>query len=1528
MSAPTSKPRWRTPAAATIAPWRLSRPRRHRYALLALLLALVGGVFGLAAWWAPRPRPLFIPLWITEYPSPLGNNWPARQDRQSLLAGNYFARPMLTAPGIDQRLLRRTLNELPKRREDLVIYLSAYALTNEQGQIEFLAAGAEPESREARIPLREVLTALEQCPARGKLLILDLFWPIASPATGVMANDASARLAGELAAVPDPTRIVLTSCGPGEVAGASPVLGRSVFGHYVELGLRGYADISSPTSDGRVTALELGRFVQARVSRWARENAIRPQTPQLLGQGVDFSLLIIEHGMPREPVAFQPVVDFPPALVEGWRLRDAWAKGNLLELTGLIHQLERELLGEEARLTYGGSAAEAATNATAITSRSNSARLQLTQNLAAPPPRTLFEAAQMGTPLDATLLAQVRQAATQWGQAIPSQPIEKQPAAEAELLKTFATQHAATPATSLALAVFVAAASDPQLSPAACRFYDSLISGVAPQPQYVETFLLRNLAKLPANNPTTPEPALRLLLRSTQQLATASTRPRTLPWCLPELNSAAQNQYEGTYLYLAEGYARRESAEQQLQQASDQFDEIRELQQILDDALQASDLALLELPSWSRLLVHRPEWLATWLANAESASQVLAALAPHSGAADSAARSVAGERVSRVSMALALQRQVLHEPISVDNLTQLAERLTSPDVVLDDLALAQELLETPLLDASTRGKLWSLQRSAGQRTAAHTLEVDVAAQLIYPGDVPANDFGAGLHSEQEAERHRQQICAALERLAGLSPPGAEHSPPSPASKTEHVAPLVPALNAALAEPGRGDLPQARVAAVRSGLVAALAAEPTQSPGYLAWRTALRGQWAWRAKRFWYAEADRQNPAFSGDAARQYARAAQVRLEPQGVEFLGSSQIAGLTLETPSVAVSVPWHQTAGGAATQPVCQVLSPCDAVEASAPSDGAQGQPFKFDVQLALDRLADLSNVRGVLVRLRAGDQTYHQPLTIEGLEQLEHFAVVLSTNSKAPTPALESLRVRPTGLDQTFYFYVTNPRYEPREVLFELEAGASYSSKQLIGPRATALVMLTGLPKPEQSLLPGAELSLSVRDPATGKLLGCRRVAIEVQAPREYLSVAGALYVPGPIDANRLSVTVAAPAPLVPPAKVALTLPAERIPGFAGVSGGALRAVVANSAPVTLTASGLRLSPVGNDNGYFYLDVDECPRAFIYATTFARSGQPTTPIEELRPSVRLDAPSVALAASNFEFGTEADNAPAGATLDVSICQSQGDTLTVERHLALPNARNRQTLVSPSGPNGGILVRATMHDWRPTLDASGLVGHRYLRIRMLNSESRELASAVQPITFDDQPPQGLQFVQAGPNAISGSKINVSAACWQGLTAVTDAKFFLSAPVEGKLPAGAVPVDGKPVGVGSTQWSTTLALPEKLTGPLPITVQFTNQIGLSSLATTTIQVHEPIDTSIGRIAGVVNEGPLPQAGLQVQLTDAEGKDPQTAQTSAKGTFAFEKLKPGEYKLSTSKPASDRKAAGTVTVVGGQTADATLDLSL
>ncbi len=1523
----TDQLRWRTPPEFRAAPWRVPKRLRRRLALGATLLALVGAVAGLASWWRARPHPLFIPLWITEYPSPLGDNWPARQDRRALLAGQYFSHPLLTSPGIDQRLLRRTLSELPGRRQHIVVYLSAYALTNDEGRVELLAAGVRPEDTGGRLPLTEVLKAIKDSPADGKLLILDIFWSIASPASGVMTNDAAARVQAELAAVPDPSRIVITSCGPGEIASASAALGRSVFGYYMELGLRGYADTASPTRDGRVTAHELGRFVQARVARWARENCLRSQTPQLLDEGRDFDLTLVPHGVPAPLEPMPPAIQYPAELAAAWRLRDAWASGNLLELTELTHRLERLLLAEEGRLSFGGTASDTAVNVTAIVNSLQAARAKLTAGLNAPPPRTLFESAQMGMPLDAALFAQVRQAAAQWSQTA-SQPPDKRAAAETALLQSFAAQHAKTPPAALALAVFLAAANDPALSPASCRFYDGLLKTSAPQPKFFETLLLRRLAELPATDPTHADSALRPLLQATLRLGACSVRPRTYSSCEPLLGAAAQAQYEGTYLYLAAGFAPRGAAEQQLNRANDRLDEIRELQQIMDEAFQSSDRALYALPGWTRLLARRPEWLATWLGTVEAADETLSALHPPAAGAGAMARSAAGERAARATMALSLQRQLLNQPLSPEALGQLSARLAAPDLVLDDLSLAEELLESPLLSADARAQLWPIQRQAAQRLAAVTLTADRAdeRQLIVPTDAPAGDSGAALHAEQEAATRRRQMAQALFQLAGLASGKTPVGRPSEKPQTIDVAPQLLAALAAAAPSVSAET--ARVAAVLSGIERSPDTAPEQYPGYRWWRAALRQQWAWRARRFWYAEADRQEPAFSGEAAREYARAAEIALEPVGIEFMGNDEVAGLTLESPSVPVVVPWRFAASSDQHAPRCQVLAPCDALESSAPRGGSGGSPFAFDLQLALGRLSDLSDVRGVLVQVRSGEQTYHQPLVIEGLERLEHFHVALSTNPRTPEPALDDVRVRPTGQDQAFYFFVTNPRHVPRDVLVELQAGSLYTGKLTLPPRTTVPVQLAGLPKPEQSLLPATELLLTVRDPETQRLLGQRRVAIEIALPREYVAVAGAVYQPGPVDVNKLSVRVAGLRALLPPAKVDLSLPTTRIPGFAGASGGAFRAVVAGATPIELTATGLRLTPTVDDNGYFYINVDECPRAFVFAATFAPRGQPTTPTEELRPAVRIDAPSAALAASNFTFGVETDNAPGGATLDLAICQGQGSLLAVERSLSLPTPRDRQSLVSPSGPQGAVLVRATLHDWRPTLDASGLVGHRYLRARLLSDQGQELASAIQPITFDDQPPQGLQFVQAGPSSTPGAKVTVSAACWPGLTAVTEAKFFLGAPVDGKPPAGAPPIEGKPVGPGGTQWTAIITLPEKQTGPQPVAVQFTNQVGLSSLATATIEVREPPDLSVGRIAGVVNEGPLPQAGLQVQLTDHEGKNPLTTQTSPQGTFVFDKLKPGEYKLSTSKSASDRKASATATVVGGQTAQATLELSL
>src|SRR5262249_12871919 len=147
------------------------------------------------------------------------------------------------------------------------------------------------------------------------LVIFDAFWPGEDSYLGPLGQDVADSLPRELDAVPDPRRLVLVPCAPGQVPLASPELGRSVFGHYLEEGLRGWADTEEA---GLVSATTLTEYVQVRVDRWAQENRGVRQTPMLLGDARDFPLRALEHGRPLKHREIVPLGNYPE-----W-LRDAW----------------------------------------------------------------------------------------------------------------------------------------------------------------------------------------------------------------------------------------------------------------------------------------------------------------------------------------------------------------------------------------------------------------------------------------------------------------------------------------------------------------------------------------------------------------------------------------------------------------------------------------------------------------------------------------------------------------------------------------------------------------------------------------------------------------------------------------------------------------------------------------------------------------------------------------------------------------------------------------------------------------------------------------------------------------------------------------------------------------------------------------------------------------------------------------------------------------------------------------------------
>ena len=372
-------------------------PRRagKRWALVfltALVAALAGS--GLLLMRSPH-QPVFLPLWIA---AERGSPAQMEQDRAALVGSRCFVDHL------------ESLSDLAKRNagDAVVVYLGGRAHCDAGGQVLLLAApdaGKTPGPRS----LRSILQTLAACPARHKLLILDLFWPVADVDWCGLDCDIAGRIPAELAAVEDPHRLVLCSCSPGQVALSSEELNRTVFGYYLQEGLIGWADAldgaSTSPAQSQVTVKKLARFVQAHVDRWAQRNRNTRQTPVLYGTAADFLLV---EATPAEHLPRADTRSYPDWLRQAWTVRDRWwSEGRFRLAPCVFRQLEAVLLAAERDWRDGGNEDRLRRDLQAELDRLDASDHAVTA-MKAPTPQSLAQAVERGTLANPELAQAVR----------------------------------------------------------------------------------------------------------------------------------------------------------------------------------------------------------------------------------------------------------------------------------------------------------------------------------------------------------------------------------------------------------------------------------------------------------------------------------------------------------------------------------------------------------------------------------------------------------------------------------------------------------------------------------------------------------------------------------------------------------------------------------------------------------------------------------------------------------------------------------------------------------------------------------------------------------------------------------------------------------------------------------------------------------------------------------------------------------------------------------------------------------------
>lgn len=312
--------------------------RRKIFIHLVLMILLVGVYVLLLSMIHTYVPPEFVPLVVVEYDNFVyPANYMAHRDADALakaLGNNDPIKELKEKPSV-----KNAIADLSKARgRRLIVYLSMHARVWDD-EVYLLPALADPLETRDWVRLQEVFDALDACPDRHKLLILDIMKPIAGPHRGILADQVADRVEAMLRDPSAPLKFhVLCACSRGQQSWAADELGRSILVHYLLEGLEGRADSIPQQPRTWIMAEELCRSVGRRVQRWVSTNRDAHQEPAFYrGAGkADFPVLAPARNRPslaastKDETPTEKPADrspYPPELAVHWKQHDQWQSG-------------------------------------------------------------------------------------------------------------------------------------------------------------------------------------------------------------------------------------------------------------------------------------------------------------------------------------------------------------------------------------------------------------------------------------------------------------------------------------------------------------------------------------------------------------------------------------------------------------------------------------------------------------------------------------------------------------------------------------------------------------------------------------------------------------------------------------------------------------------------------------------------------------------------------------------------------------------------------------------------------------------------------------------------------------------------------------------------------------------------------------------------------------------------------------------------------------------------------------------------
>lgn len=791
---PAPKPTWRNGVANPSAPQQAVLRSRRRLIVLVFfnLLAVAGAVVGWLLHLDTFREPYFLTLALTEYDDPhLPVNAFAEQDSDLLLT-HFSAKQRKKAFGSQRKhLMREELSALRNRGDQpVVVHLCAHARTA-GGVVYVLPGEAPPDDPGQWLPLGEVLQALSHCPAPHKLLLLDLMRPIADPSLGILVNEVADQVAQALQKGDDDHLQVLCACSPGQVSLASEDLRQSVFAHYLDQGLSGWADgYPDHKPDGRVSVHELAAFVSDRVDRWALRNAGVRQTPFLAGKGKDFPVAARERRRVPPPEMSPEPEPYPDRLRASWKLRDDEAARNDPGLAPQgMNLFETAVLRAEQRWRGGVALPSVQRVLEKDVSRFQEQCRQARAKAPRPEDsRSLAQAARLGRFQRDPAAQEALTTLFKKLDNLPIQPMDEKVKKDRDALKQEFLEKIkgkSPVATAWALLDALAEETNPRPDKIAFLSKELLVALDPPLRDFTETLYLRRLLDLhetlvtKKKNVQWPLPAVRYALRCLRDGETLSqVDPRSAPWIRGMLTAANSRRSEGErILFTPVSDADMAKAAALLGEAVRQYEDAAEQASTLLTAYRNLEEARLLIRGYAPLLTNAPmiargdteAW--TKVLKATRTLEELLNPGPKQEYPPDLRINPLGEDLRSRSVQLRELTNPLRRPFESASLKKLIRSSEQPDAGPANAQEIQRLLQMPLLPAEQREMLWKAGRRLALRLHHETLQLDQSDDALRQAPASLNSW----NPEQQHQARRQEyqraelrarVAIALSRLAG------------------------------------------------------------------------------------------------------------------------------------------------------------------------------------------------------------------------------------------------------------------------------------------------------------------------------------------------------------------------------------------------------------------------------------------------------------------------------------------------------------------------------------------------------------------------------------------------------------------------------------------------------------------------------------------------------------------------------------------------------------------------------------------